>query len=66
MNGSKHVEKWTLADEQFEFFIEALQAHGGRVTRLARERFRPTAAQRRVAEYDAETENLRRFLAGAA
>lgn len=56
----------TTAEEWFADHLERLQRDSQRRSRLSREKWeRPGDAQiRELREYDAETDNLRRFLAG--
>ena len=57
-------DRWMVADEQFAFFLEGLTLHAGRMTRLTRERFRPSAAAVRERAFDEETARMRAFLRG--
>lgn len=58
------TDRWILADEQFELFITALESHGGRRTRLPRERFELPEQVRHARDFEDETEQLRIFLRG--
>jgi len=57
-------DRWMVADEQFAFFLEGLPLHAGRMTRLSREKFRPSAATVRERAFDEETARMRAFLRG--
>jgi hypothetical protein len=60
------LTSWASADDWWDEFITRLLRDSRRRNRLAQEKWeRPgDHAIRAAAEYDAETENLRRFLAG--
>lgn len=54
----------TVADEQFAFFIDAVETHAGRRTRLRAEAVRVPARVQRERDFEEETERLLGFLHG--
>lgn len=60
---NRGIDRWMVADEQFELFIGALQTHAGRRTRLAREQWQTTPEVEEIQAFEEKTEQLRRIVA---
>lgn len=60
----RRVDRWMVADEQFELHISSLQVHAGRRTRLTREQWVTTPEVEAAREFEEKTEQLRRAIAG--
>jgi hypothetical protein len=60
------LTSWASADDWWDEFLTRLLRDSRRRNRLAQEKWERPGDQtlRAAAEYDAETENLRRFIAG--
>ncbi len=59
------TDRWTVADEWFAEFIRTLEASPFRVACLRREARRGVpAAELRARDFEEQTEQFRRFLAG--